>query len=118
MIQQLEDGSHHMYIDYQELNKLTVKNCYPLPRIDDLFDQLQGASWFSKIDLCSGFHQMRVRDEFRTRYAYYEFVVMPLGLTNVPAAFMHLMNRVSRPTMDWFVIVFINDILVYFKTQE
>ena len=119
-----KDGSHRMCIDYRELNKLTVKNRYPLPRIDDLFDQLQGASWFSKIDLRSGYHQMRVRDEdvpktaFRTRYGHYEFVVMPFGLTNAPAVFMDLMNRVCRPMLDRSVIVFIDDILVYSKTKE
>ena len=101
-----KDGSHWMCIDYRELNKVTVKNRYPLPRIDDLFDQLQGASWFSKIDLRSGYHQMRVRDEdvqktaFRTRYGHYEFVVMPFGLTNATAAFMDLMNRVCRSLLD------------------
>ncbi len=119
-----KDGSHRMCIDYRELNKLTVKNRYPLPRIDDLFDQLQGAAWFSKIDLRSGYHQMRVREEdvpktaFRTRYGHYEFVVMPFGLTNAPAAFMDLMNRVCRPMLDRSVIVFIDDILVYSKTEE
>ena len=119
-----KDGSHRMCIDYRELNKVTVKNRYPLPRIDDLFDQLQGASWFSKIDLRSGYHQMRVRDEdvqktaFRTRYGHYEFVVIPFGLTNAPAAFVDLMNRVCRPMLDRSVIVFIDDILVYSKTQE
>ncbi|CAH1436072.1 unnamed protein product [Lactuca virosa] len=113
-----------MCIDYRELNKLTVKNRYPLPRIDDLFDQLQGASWFSKIDLRSGYHRMRVRDEdiqktaFRTRYGHYEFVVMPFGLTNAPAAFMDLMNRVYRPMLDHSVIVFIDDILVYSRSRE
>ena len=119
-----EDGSQRMCIDYRELNKLTVKNRYPLPRIDDLFDQLQGASWFSKIDLRSGYHQMRVREAdiektaFRTRYGHYEFVVMPFGLTNAPAAFMDLMNRVCGPMLDRSVIVFIDDILVYSKTKE
>ncbi|KAL4585882.1 hypothetical protein LXL04_010509 [Taraxacum kok-saghyz] len=119
-----KDGSQRMCIDYRELNKLTIKNRYPLPRIDDLFDQLQGASWFSKIDLRSGYHQMRVRDEdiektaFRTRYGHFEFVVMPFGLTNAPAAFMDLMNRVCSPMLDRSVIVFIDDILVYSKTKE
>ena len=117
-------SSHRMCIDYLELNKLTVKNRYPLPRIDDLFDQLQGASWFSKIDLRSGYHQVRVREEdmektaFRTRYGHYEFVVMPFGLTNAPTVFMDLMNRVYRPMLDRSVIVFIDDILVYSKTRE
>ena len=113
-----------MCINYRELNKLTVKNRYPLPRIDDLFDQLQGASWFSKIDLRSGYHQVRVREEdvektaFQTHYGHYEFVVMPFGLTNAPAVFIDLMNRVCRPMLDRSVIVFIDDILVYSKTRE
>ncbi|GJY55376.1 putative reverse transcriptase domain-containing protein [Tanacetum coccineum] len=113
-----------MCIDYQELNKLTVKNCYPLPRIDDLFDQLQGSNVYSKIDLRSGYHQLRVRDEdipktaFRTRYGHYEFQVMPFGLTNAPTVFMDFMNRVCKPYLDKFVIVFIDDILIYSRNEE
>ncbi|GJZ71383.1 putative reverse transcriptase domain-containing protein [Tanacetum coccineum] len=113
-----------MCIDYRELNKITVKNRYPLPRIDDLFDQLQGSSVYSKINLRFSYHQLRVRDEdipktaFRTHYSHYEFQVMPFGLTNAPAVFMDLMNRVCRPYLDKFVIVFIDDILIYSKTKE
>ncbi|GJS15116.1 putative reverse transcriptase domain-containing protein [Tanacetum coccineum] len=119
-----KEGSFRMCIDYRELNKLTVKNHYPLPRIDDLFDQLQGLSVYSKIDLRSGYHQLRVKDEdipktaFRTRYGHYEFQVMPLGLTNVPGVFMDLMNLVCKPYLDKFVIVFIDDILIYSHNKE
>ncbi|GJY11746.1 putative reverse transcriptase domain-containing protein [Tanacetum coccineum] len=119
-----KDGSFRMCIDYRELNKLTVKNRYPLLRIDDLFNQLQGSNVYSKIDLRSGYHQLRVRDgdipktAFRTRYGHYKLQVMPFGLTNAPTVFMDLMNWVCRPYLDKFVIVFIDDILIYSKTKE
>ncbi|GJV44341.1 putative nucleotidyltransferase, ribonuclease H [Tanacetum coccineum] len=119
-----KDGYFRMCIDYRELNKLTVKNRYPLPRIGDLFDQLQGSQFFSKIDLRPGYHQLRVHEDdipktaFRTRYGHFEFTVMPFGLTNGATVFMDLMNRVCRPYLDEFVIVFIDNILIYFKTQE
>ncbi|GJQ98404.1 putative reverse transcriptase domain-containing protein [Tanacetum coccineum] len=119
-----KDGLFRMCIDYRELNKLTIKNRYPLPRIDDLFDQLQGSRYFSKIDLQSGYHQLRVREEeipktaFRMRYGHFEFTVMPFGLTNAPAVFMDLMNRVCKPYLEKFIIVFIDDILIYSKSKE
>ncbi|GKB40371.1 putative reverse transcriptase domain-containing protein, partial [Tanacetum coccineum] len=119
-----KDGSMRMCFDYHELNKLTMKNRYPLPRIDDLFDQLQGARYFSKIDLRPGYHQLRVHEDdilktaFQTRYGHFEFTVMPFGLTNAPAIFIDLMNRVCKPYLDKFVIVFIDDILIYSKTKE
>ncbi|GKF57761.1 putative reverse transcriptase domain-containing protein, partial [Tanacetum coccineum] len=118
------DGFFRMCIDYRELNKLIVKNRYPLLRIDDLFDQLQGSSVYSKIDLRSGYHQLHIKEEdilitaFRTRYGHFEFQVMPFRLTNAHAVFMDLMNRVCNPYLDKFVIMFINDILVYSKDEE
>nr|GFC19863.1 DNA/RNA polymerases superfamily protein [Tanacetum cinerariifolium] len=119
-----KDGSMRLCIDYRELNRITVRNRYPLPQIDDLFDQLQGAKFFSKIDLRSGYHQLSVKERdvsktaFRTRYGHYEFLVMPFGLTNALVVFMDLTNRVFHKYLDKFVIVFIDDILVYSKTRE
>nr|GEX38384.1 putative reverse transcriptase domain-containing protein [Tanacetum cinerariifolium] len=119
-----KDGSFRMCSDYRELNKLTIKNCHPLPRIDDMFDQLQGSQYLSKIDIRSGYHQMRVHEDdiphtaFRTRYDHFEFTIMPFGLTNAPAIFMDLMNRVCRPYLDKIAIVFIDDILIYSKTKK
>ncbi|GJW25617.1 putative reverse transcriptase domain-containing protein [Tanacetum coccineum] len=119
-----KDGSFRMCIDYKELNKITIKNRYPLPRIDDLFDQLQGACYFYKIDLRSGYYQLCVHEDdilktaFRMRYGHFEFTVMPFGLTNAPVVFMDLMNRVWKPYLDKFVIVIIDGILIYSKTKE
>jgi hypothetical protein len=106
------------------LNVVTVKNKYPLPRIDILFDQLAGAKVFSKVDLCSGYHQIKIRPEdvpktaFSTRYGLYEYLVMSFGLTNAPAHFMYLMNSMFMPELDKFVVVFINNILIYSKSEE
>ena len=117
-------GTLRMCIDYWQINKVTMKNRYPLPRVEDLFDQLKGEGVFSKIDLRSGYYHLRVKEvdvpktAFRTRYGHYEFLVMPFGLTNAPAVFMDLMNRVFRPYVDPFVVVFIDDILVYSKDAQ
>ena len=119
-----KDGTLRLCIDYRQLNRVTIKNRYPLPCIDDIFDQLRGACVFSEIDLRSGYHQLKIRSEdvpktaFRNRYGHYEFLVMPFGLTNAPAAFMGLMNKVFQQYLDRFVIVFIDDILVYYRTKE
>ncbi|KAH0758120.1 hypothetical protein KY290_021613 [Solanum tuberosum] len=119
-----KDGSLIMCIDYRQLNKVTIKNKYHIPMIDDLFYQLQGASHFSKIDIRFGYHQLRVRysdipkTTFRTRYGHYEFVVLSFGLTNAPAAFMDLMNRVFKQYLDLFIIVFIDDILIYSRNEK
>ena len=119
-----KDGSFRMCIDYGQLNKVTIKNKYPLPCIDDLFDQLQGACTFSKIDLRSGYHQLKIRatdvpkTAFRTRYGHYEFLVMSFGLTNAPAAFMSLMNGIFKSYLELFVIIFIDDILVYSNSKK
>jgi hypothetical protein len=118
------DGSMRLCINYKELNKATVKNKYSLPRINDLFDQLHGSQVFSKIDLRSGYHQLKIKEEdvpktaFRTRYGHYEFLVMPFEITNAPAAFMDMMNRTFREFVDRCVAVFIDDILIYLKSQE
>ncbi|WVZ76448.1 hypothetical protein U9M48_024424 [Paspalum notatum var. saurae] len=119
-----KDGTRRMCVDYRALNDVTIKNKYPLPRIDDLFDQLQGACVFSKIDLRSGYHQMKIRPSnipktaFITRFGLYEYTVMSFGLTNAPAYFMNLMNKVFMEYLDKFVVVFIDDILIYSKTEE
>ncbi|GKC58543.1 putative reverse transcriptase domain-containing protein [Tanacetum coccineum] len=119
-----KDGSFWMCIDYRELKKTYCENRYPLPRIDDLFDQLQGSRVYSKINLRSGYHQLRVREEdvsktaFRTRYGHYKFQVMSFGLTNALTVFMDLMNRVCKPYLVRFVIVFIDDILIYSKSRK
>ena len=113
-----------MCIDYRKLNRVTIKNRYPLLRIDDLFDQMRGARVYSKIDLRTDYHQLRVREAdipktmFRTRYRHFEFTMMLFGLTNAPAAFMDLMHRVFQPYLDQFFVVFVDDILIYSQSEE
>ena len=119
-----KDKTLRLCINYRQLNKVTIKNRYPLPRIDNLFDQLKGVRVYSKIDLRTGYHQLRVREAnipktvFRTRYGHFEFTVMPFGLTNMPAAFMDLMHRVFQPYLDQFVVVFVDDILIYSQSEK
>jgi hypothetical protein len=119
-----KDQSLRTCVDYRPLNVITVKNKYPLTRIDILFDQLVGAKVISKVNLHSGYHQIKIRlkdvpkTAFSTRYGLYEYLVMSFGLTNAPAHFMYLMNSVLMPELDKFVIVFVNDILIYSKSEE
>jgi hypothetical protein len=119
-----KDGTQQMCVDYQSLNEVTIKNKYPLPRIEDLFDQIKGASVFSKINLRSGYHQLKIwesdipKTAFYTRYGLYEYTVMSFGLTNAPAYFMYLMNKVFMEYLDRFIVVFIDDILIFSKMME
>jgi hypothetical protein len=119
-----KDNSPRLCVDYRPLNAVTIKNKYPLPRIDILFDQLAGAKVFSKIDLHFGYHQIKIRPSdipkiaFSTRYGLYEYLVMSFGLTNYPAYFMYLMNSVFMQELNQFVVVFIDDILIYSKNPE
>jgi hypothetical protein len=119
-----KDGTQRMCVDYRSLNEVTIKNKYPLPRIEDMFDQMKGASVFSKIDLRSGYHQLKVQEldipktTFRTRYRLYEYTVMSFGLTNAPAYFRYLMNKVFMEYLDKFIVVFIDDILIFSKMME
>ena len=119
-----KDGSLRMCVDYRQLNDVTIKNKYPLPTIDDLFDQLSGAKVFSKIDLRTGYYQLKIKKEdipktaFTTRYGLYEYIVMSFGLTNAPAFFMHMMNKVFMDFLGKFMVVFIDDILIYSRNEE
>ena len=118
------DGTTRLCVDYRKLNDVTIKNKYPLPKIEDLFDQMNGARVFSKIDLRTGYHQLKIRETdipktaFTTRYGLFEYTVMSFGLTNAPAYFMNLMNKIFMEYLDKFVVVFLDDILIYSKTEE
>jgi hypothetical protein len=119
-----KDRTQWMCVDYRSLNEVTIKNMYPLPRIEDLFDQMKGASVFSKIDLRPGYHQLKIQESdipkatFHTRCGLYDYTVMSFGLINVPAYFMYLMNKVFMEYLDKFVVVLIDDILIFLKTEE
>src|SRR3954468_3166405 len=119
-----KDGGNRLCMDYRKLNDFTIKNKYPLPKIEDLFDHLTGAKVFSKIDLRTSYHQLKIRatdipkTSFTTRYGLYEYTVMSFGLTNAPAYFMNLVNKIFMNFLDKFVVVFINDILIYSKSEE
>jgi hypothetical protein len=119
-----KDGSRRICVDYRSLNEVTIKNKYPLPRIEDLFDHMRGATLSSKIDLRSGYHCLKIQTEdipkttFTTRYGLYECLVMSFGLTNAPAYFMNLMNKVLKEYIDQFVVVFIDELLVYSQNEE
>lgn len=123
LLEKKKDGEKRPCIDYRELNQVTIKNRFPLPQIDDLFDQLNGTKVFSKFDLKSRYHQVMVKEDipqmiFTTRYGHYEFQVMPFGVINAPTVFLDLMNRIFLPYLAKFVVIFIDDILVYFKSKE
>jgi hypothetical protein len=119
-----KDGTQRMYVDYRALNEVTIKNKYPISRIEDLFNQMKGVGVFSKIDLRSGYHQLKIRESdipkttFRTRYGLYEYTMMSFDLTNSPTYSMYLMNKVFKEYLDKFVVVFIDDILVFSKTEK
>lgn len=119
-----KDGSSRLCIDYRQLNKVTIKNRYPLPCIDDLFNLIKGGKIFSKIDLKSGYHQLRIMEvdihktAFHTRYGHYEFTTLPFGLTNAPAVFMSLMNGVFRTLLDHFMLIFLDEIFIYSRMRE